>query len=135
MPKSLEDGLTFATESVGAMAWSAKGGWVDIQMPSVIGPAREREDDRDFLKQVIAEGPYRVPAVDLILSGYAEHLLASYLPGHARGLMEDYRPWITDNCQHCRAGLLKEIAQLLAVLRRKDNIPLQPESMDSVTTW
>ena len=87
MPKSLEDGLMFAT-------------------------GREHEDDRDFLKQVIAEGPYRAPVVDLGLSACAAHLL------HIDRGLQDYLPWITDNCQHCRAGLLSDIDHLLSVLRR-----------------
>ena len=76
--------------------------------PSVIGPVRDQEDDRVFLKRVIAESPYWVPTVDLGLSGYAAHTTQH---------IEEYLPWITDNCQHCRAGLLKEIDQLLAVLQ------------------
>ena len=108
----MEDGLIFATGSVGAMAWSSKRGWVNIlpvgNTDCVIGPAKETEDDRVFLKKVIAEGPYRVPAVDLGLSAHAEHVIKH----------DDYLPWITDNCEHCRSGLLKEIDHLLAVLRR-----------------
>ena len=35
----------------------------------------EHLDDRDFLRRVVARGPYRVPVVDLGLSDYADLVL------------------------------------------------------------
>ena len=56
---------------------------------------------------VVLGTAYRIPILDLGLSGYAEHLR----------LHESSVAWVSDNCRHCQSILLGEIDELLEVLR------------------